>query len=85
MDKVLVGAGPVWVGGKEVQEPGHLVGVGDWVGFKSDHEQTGQIVEIRPAQYRGGPVELVLANEDGFSGDYLRYAKRTVVFAADCW
>ncbi len=82
MDKVLVGKGQVWVGGQMVEEPGHMVGVGDWVGFKSDIEQTGQIVEIIRGRYN---VELVLANEDGFSGDYLRYAKRTTVFAADCW
>ena len=54
------------------------VKVGDVVHFKSDYEQAGLIVEIKGD-------ELVLENEDGFGGDYLRYATRTTVWADDCW
>jgi len=65
------------VEGKEVK-------VGDWVGFKSDYEQYGQIKEIRRSKFRND-AELVLFNENGFGGEYLRYAKTTVEHASDCW
>jgi hypothetical protein len=54
------------------------VKVGDWVGFKSDREQSGRIVKIEGDR-------LHLHNENGFGGSYLRYAKDTVEFAEDCW
>jgi uncharacterized protein Veg len=54
------------------------VKVGDWVGFKSDIEQSGQIVEIRGNQ-------LVLKNKSGFSGGYIGGKKQTIEFAGDCW
>jgi hypothetical protein len=54
------------------------VKVGDWVDFKSDIEQSGQIVKIDGNR-------LHLHNDNGFRGEYLRYAKDTVVYAGDCW
>ena len=57
--------------------------VGDVVCFKSDIEQCGTIVKIK-TDLMGRKV-LVLENENGFSGDYLRYATRTEELASDCW
>jgi len=54
------------------------VKVGDYVCFKSDHEQSGQIVKIEGDR-------LTLESSSGFGGDYLRGASRTVVSAHDCW
>jgi hypothetical protein len=60
------------------------VKVGDFVGFKSDHEQYGRIVKIvRVDGY--GRDQLHLHNPDGFSGEYLRYSTDTVECAGDCW
>jgi len=65
---------------------GKVVKVGDWVCFKSDFEQSGQIKEIRRNRHSfNNSVELVLFNENGFGGDYLRYSKTTIVDASDCW
>jgi hypothetical protein len=57
---------------------GKQVKVGDVVGFKSDYEQYGRIVKIEGNK-------LTLVNENGFGGQYLRYAKQTVERADDCW
>ena len=57
---------------------GRKVFVGDWVEFKSDIEQGGRVTKIN------GRV-LTLENEDGFSGDYLRYATITTEDANSCW
>ncbi len=54
------------------------VKVGDWVGFKSDYEQSGKIVAINGDQ-------LTLENENGFGGEYLRYATTTQEAADRCW
>jgi hypothetical protein len=61
---------------------GKTVKVGEWVGFKSDIEQSGKIVAIK----RGtrGPV-LVLENPNGFDGGYIGGQRTTEVDAADCW
>jgi len=63
------------------------VKVGDWVGFKSDHEQSGQIVEINHVRSWDGRqrATLTLENKNGFGGDYLRYATRTTEDSEDCW
>jgi len=63
------------------------VKVGDWVDFKSDHEQSGEIIEIiRARDWMGGErFDLRLRNKNGFGGDYLRYATETVQCASDCW
>lgn len=62
---------------------GQGVGIGDYVSFKSDIEQSGQIVKIKKNFY--GRVELVLENFNGFQGDYIGGQTQTVVMAGDCW
>jgi len=61
---------------------GVTVNIGDWVGFKSDIEQSGKIVEIKKT-YAG--VALVLENKHGFSGDYIGGDTITTELARDCW
>ena len=61
---------------------GKTVKVGDWVGFKSDIEQSGQIVEIKKS-YMGH--SLVLENRHGFQGDYIGGETITTQLARDCW
>ena len=63
------------VDGQEVQ-------IGDWVGFKSDIEQSGKIVEIK-SSYMG--ASLVLENTSGFSGGYIGGDTITTELARDCW
>ena len=63
------------VDGQEVQ-------IGDWVGFKSDIEQSGKIVEIK-SSYMG--ASLVLENKSGFSGGYIGGDTITTELARDCW
>ena len=65
-----------------VQVNGQTVNVGDWVGFKSDIEQSGQIVEIKKS-YMGH--SLVLENKHGFSGEYIGGDTVTTELASDCW
>ena len=62
---------------------GQGVGIGDWVSFKSDIEQSGQIVKIKKNLF--GSTELVLENFNGFQGDYIGGQTQTVVRADDCW
>lgn len=62
---------------------GKTVTIGDSVGFKSDFEQSGKIVDIKRSQW--GKTVLVLENENGFGGEYLRYATRTEEDADRCW
>jgi hypothetical protein len=62
---------------------GQTVKVGDWVGFKSDIEQSGQIVEIKKTTCFG--VSLVLENKSGFHGDYIGGDTVTTELASDCW
>jgi hypothetical protein len=57
--------------------------VGDWVGFKSDVEQTGEIIGIRDDS--SGAVVLDLRNRAGFSGDYIGGERWTWQLASDCW
>jgi hypothetical protein len=60
--------------------------VGDVVCFKSDYEQCGRIEKIEKVNTGWKPrVQLTLFRADGFGGDYLRYATKTVVDADDCW
>ena len=63
---------------------GQTVKVGDVVCFKSDYEQSGRIVAIKPSAW-GRDHVLVLENPNGFGGEYLRYATRTEEMASDCW
>mgnify|MGYP001828677393 CR=1 FL=1 len=54
------------------------VAVGDYVGFKSDVEQYGEIVAINGDR-------LTLRSKYGFSGDYIGGQTETVEHASDCW
>lgn len=60
---------------------GQRVKVGDWVSFKSDIEQSGKIIKIKP----GFGDTLVLENLNGFQGDYIGGETVTQVSARDCW
>jgi hypothetical protein len=64
------------------QVDGQTVKVGDWVGFKADIEQSGQIIEIKQT-YAG--ASLVLENKSGFHGDYIGGQTITTELARDCW
>jgi hypothetical protein len=59
-----------------------IVGIGDYVGFKSDIEQSGRIVAIKKT-YMG--TSLTLENLNGFSGDYIGGETITTQLARDCW
>ena len=61
---------------------GQEVKIGDWVSFKSDIEQSGQIVDIKKT-YMG--TALTLENKHGFSGDYIGGDTITTEEASDCW
>ena len=61
---------------------GQTVKIGDWVGFKSDIEQSGKIVDIKQT-YAG--TSLTLENTSGFSGDYIGGDTITTELARDCW
>ena len=56
--------------------------VGGWVGFKSDTEQYGEIVEI---SNRYGSTILTLKNDHGFDGVYIGGQTTTTMNATDCW
>lgn len=64
-----------------IQE-GKKVEVGDWVSFKSDIEQYGEVIAIVEETYR---TVLTLQNEDGFDGEYIGGETRTKMNAEDCW
>jgi hypothetical protein len=68
---------------KETKIDGQTVKVGDWVGFKCDIEQGGQIKSMKRTAYSG--VELTLENKNGFSGEYIGGETLTVERASDCW
>ncbi len=62
------------------QVEGTVVKVGDVVGFKSDVEQAGEIVEIN-----GKRLKLKSIYDEGFDGDYISGNDFTVVDASECW
>jgi hypothetical protein len=57
---------------------GRVVQIGDFVGFKSDIEQYGKIVEINGSN-------LLLKASSTFSGDYIGGEEFTTVHASSCW
>jgi hypothetical protein len=69
---------------KATVQDGAIVKLGDYVSFKSDYEQCGQIVKIA-----NGDVGVVLTLEsvsaNGFSGDYIKGQMLTRERAKDCW
>jgi hypothetical protein len=64
---------------KHLDGDGNEIKVGDSVGFKSDYEQVGEVIAL----LAHGKVELY--DDNGFGGEYLRYAKKTVEDASRCW
>ena len=61
-------------------ECGTVVRVGDWVGFKSDWEQSGKILAIS----KNGKG-LKLGNENGFEGHYIGGETIAYEDADRCW
>jgi len=64
---------------------GQKVTIGDSVGFKSDIEQGGEIVNIKKDLL--GNILLILksSTNEGFSGDYIGGDTETEELASDCW
>lgn len=58
---------------------GQPVKVGDYVSFKCDIEQGGQIYKIE------GDRLFLRAGPDGFEGGYIGGQETTVQMASDCW
>jgi hypothetical protein len=56
-----------------------VVRVGDWVGFKSDVEQSGEIIRIE------GDRLYLRSGAMGFQGGYIGGQDETVESARDCW
>jgi hypothetical protein len=67
---------------KTAKVEGQTVAIGDWVCFKADCEQSGQIIDIK-SSYMG--QALVLENKAGFHGDYIGGDIITTQEASDCW
>lgn len=63
---------------KDIDGRDVTVKVGDWVCFKCDIEQAGQIKDIT------GEL-LTLTNENGFHGHYIGGNVVTTERAGDCW
>lgn len=63
---------------------GKIVKVGDWVEFKCDIEQYGEIVKITKNHFVSGYL-LTVANPNGFDGDYIGGDTEATVDAEDCW
>ena len=69
--------------GKSAIVDGQEVFIGDYVSFKADIEQGGQIIGITGS---GSRTELRLqAGRDGFEGGYIGGDMETTVRAIDCW
>lgn len=62
---------------------GTEVKVGDWVGFKCDIEQSGEIFKIHVTEH--GTTMLYLTNPDGFEGEYIGGRTKTIKKAEDCY
>ena len=62
-----------------VKVEGVIIKVGDWVGFKSDIEQSGKGNRI----FSDGTLELY--NENGFIGEYIGGDNFTDVDSEDFW
>jgi hypothetical protein len=62
---------------------GKRVAIGDTVCFKSDYEQSGELVKISTNSM--GNTVLKLYNEDEFGGDYIGGQEYTTQLLQDCW
>jgi hypothetical protein len=58
--------------------------VGEVVDFKSDHEQSGRIIKVKPSRW-GVEYVLEALGDRGFSGDYIGGNETHEVLAKDCW
>jgi hypothetical protein len=67
---------------KTAMVDGQIVGIGDWVNFKSDIEQGGTIIDVKRT-YSG--VALTLQSTYGFEGAYIGGEEVTTELAKDCW
>ena len=64
---------------------GHILKVGDIVGFKCDIEQYGEIVDIkRPSEFFK-PTVVDLSNPSGFDGEYIGGETKTTESIDDVW
>jgi hypothetical protein len=65
---------------------GTTVEIGDYVGFKSDIEQSGRIYGFKKGPYGGGKIlQLEADSDNGFNGEYIGGDQTTEQFAMDCW
>lgn len=69
---------------KSAKVDGGIVKVGDSVGFKSDYEQYGTVIDIKTSNF-GKVLVIESSSEDGFGGDYLQGATVTSERAERCW
>ena len=67
-----------------VKIDGQTVTKGQFVCFKSDHEQTGRVLKIKKTN---NTINLTLESptSQGFSGGYIGGQQITVVDAGRCW
>ena len=59
---------------------GQTVQIGDWVCFKSDYEQSGEVIKIS-----GDRLTLRASGPEGFGGGYIGGQEITHQMARDCW
>ena len=64
---------------------GKILKVGDFVGFKCDIEQYGEIVGIKRQSGMFRPTMVVLSNPSGFDGDYIGGETKTTESVDDVW
>jgi len=62
---------------------GKQVNRGDWIGFKSDIEQSGRVTGFGRSTM--GQLVIYLENPEGFSGEYIGGETETSMLASDCW
>ena len=56
--------------------------VGAVVWFKSDLEQTAEVIEVKRARWGGG-LEVTVENNHGFAGEYTLPGQTTLVLSVD--
>ena len=55
--------------------------IGTHIGFKSDVEQSAEVIEIkRRASWEGGNIYVVKAPVDGFQGEYLKRSRTAEIY-----
>ena len=66
----------------QIEHNGLTTKIGDFVEFKSDIEQFGEVIKITKAQWGTGH-EIILINEDGFLGEYIGGRTITTISSHD--